>query len=102
MNKQTNSREPFEEESDIFSDSDDLSKFKRDLTTGQLRWLSTILAIANLGLLIFLAFDSEEPAIYFPVLIKGQAVWWILSGTLMAWFALAVKNWLSWVEKKRL
>lgn len=90
-----------EKPQDIFSSSYNAQDFKRDLSSGQLRWLATLLALANIGLLAFTAFDSEEPVMYFPVHTRGAVVWWVFSFTLLVWTVLAVVNWRTWIMRQR-
>ena len=85
----------------IFDSSYDAKQFKKDMTSGQLRWLATILCVANAGLLAFDFLFSEEPEIHFPVRLKDAAVVWLLSATLLVWSSLAFVNWKNWAAKRR-
>ena len=73
------------------------------LTSGDLKMLSltTILAVANMGLLIFMFFDAGEQEMFFPVHLKGKIVWVILSLTMVLWTVLVILNWKSWLAKRR-
>jgi len=90
-----------EEPVSIFSDAYDAKQFKKDMTSGQLRWLATILSVANAGMLAFDFFFSEEPEMHFPVHLKGAVVVWLLSATFIVWSSLAFVNWKNWAAKRR-
>lgn len=84
----------------IFDEAYNVQEFKKDLFYGKLRWFSTILTLANIGLLLFMALDSEEPELNFLVTVRGNAVWWILSFTLIIWASLALINWMFWLKRR--
>jgi hypothetical protein len=100
MNKEQDGRRE-EKAPNMFDDSYDIRQFKRDLTSGQLRWLATILSVANVGLLVFDGFDPEGSQMYFPFRMKGVAVLAIMSLTLVIWLVLAFVNWRAWAVKRR-
>jgi hypothetical protein len=100
MSEQTDA--PREEQpANIFSDSYDAKQFRKDLTSGQLRWLATLLSVANAGLLATDLFFSDEPEMHFPFHLKGAVVVWLLSATLLIWSSLALVNWRNWAAKRR-
>ena len=88
-------------EKDIFETSPKASF--ASLTSGDLKMLglTTILAVANIGLLIFMFFEPDEQEMFFPVHLKGKIVWVILSLTMVLWTGLAILNWKSWLAKRR-
>ena len=90
-----------DEPASIFSDSYDAKQFKKDMTSGQLRWMATVLSVVNAGLLAFDFLFSEEHELYFPIHLKGAAVVWLLSATLLVWSSLAFVNWKNWAATRR-
>jgi hypothetical protein len=91
-----------ERPANVFDPSYDAKQFKRDMTSGQLRWLATILWVANAGLLVYeFIFSSGEPEMHFPVRLKGSVVLWLLSVTFLIWSSLAFVNWKNWAAKRR-
>ena len=75
-------------------------QFKEDLTSGKLRWLFLILALVNIGSLVDMALDSEQPILRFPVRLKGTVVWVLFSITLLAFSILTIVNWVFWFKKR--
>jgi hypothetical protein len=76
------------------------SELNKQLASGRGRWFFTLLAGVSIGLFVYSNLSDEEPVIYFPVMIRGAAVWWILLSALILWAGLAILNWISWYRKK--
>lgn len=88
-------------EADFLGEDYDISRFKHDLTSGKLRWLATVLALLNVGLLVFSFYDSSAaPEIHYPVHLKGKYVFVALFITLFIWTFLAFKNWEFHLKNK--
>ncbi len=101
MNSGENARTTEDGARNIFGEGYDVRQFWRDLSSGQLRWLSAILSLANVGLLVLFATDAEGAAMDFPLRLKGAPVWAVFSLTLAAWLTLAALNWRAWLTRKR-
>lgn len=71
----------------------DLTAFRRDLTGGRLRWLSTVLAIASAGLFGSMVAGIAPLEMPIPIPIQGPAVLWVAGGALLFWMWVAVVNW---------
>jgi hypothetical protein len=80
----------------------DFAVFRRDVSSGQLRWLASLCLLLNLGILIWLATGNVEPVIHYPIHVTGLAVYWVLGGSLFAWSLLAIVNWrTAWRSRRK-
>ena len=76
-----------------------LADFKRELTAGRLRWVATVLAVVNLGAVIWFSIDPKQAIAYFPIRIQGMTVTIVLYATLVLWSALAAINWRNRIRR---
>lgn len=97
MNKHE-SKDEFE--ADFLNADYDAAQFKSELASGKLRWLASVLALLNLGLLIFSFYDDEPAEMHYPVHLKGNYLLVVFSVTLIIWTYLAVKNWRFHLKNK--
>lgn len=79
----------------------DIAAFANELTGNGMRWLSTILAAASLGLLVFLAALDGEPAIYYPIHVEGTTAVLIIAACFVLWGLVAAAGWIRWLKKRR-
>lgn len=84
-----------QEPRNVFDSSYDAAEFKDDLTSGQLRWFFSILALIGLGLLIYCLVNPNAIVIYFPISVKGRVAVWLIAFVFILWLTLAIKNWTS-------
>ncbi len=78
----------------------DAAEFKDNLTSGQLRWFFSILALIGLGLLIYCLVNPNATVIYFPISVKGRVAVWLIAFVFILWLTLAIKNWTSWFRQR--
>jgi hypothetical protein len=77
-------------------------ELKEALLCGRLRWLFPILFFINLLLFMFLIGDPETPkAVYFPLMLKGRALWWAAGICQACYLILAIQNWAAWIKKRK-
>ena len=88
------------EHKDISDPSCHPGDLRVQLTGGGLRWLASILATAAAGLLAYFWITDQKPKFDFPVSVEGTTAWWVLGLAFVAWFALAVVNWMAWWRKR--
>jgi hypothetical protein len=89
------------ENKDLSDPSYNLKDFHVQLTSGRLRWLCTILAVAGSGLFAYQLTQKDELEVYFPIHLKGNVAMCVLGAGSMVMLLLAVVNWKSWLRKKR-
>jgi len=73
-----------------------LKQFKSELVGGKCRWLFSFFAFLSLALLAYLLISREEPNVYFPVFLKGNAAWAAIGLCVIIWGMLAICNWRNW------
>lgn len=78
-----------------------LSAYANQLFGGSLRWPCTILFVLSVGLVIYFLCDKEIVEVYFPVHLKGQAVWWFIAVAILVYAVLGIINWNSWLNRKQ-
>jgi len=73
--------------------------FKKELLSGECRWLFSFLALVGIGYISYRMISKEEPVAYFPIFLKGKAVLIILwSGSILL-TVLAILNWKNWNKR---
>jgi hypothetical protein len=76
--------------------------FRAQLSGGRLRWLATILAIASVGLFVYLLSEGEEARLDFQALhLKGRAALWTVAVAFAIWGTIALTNWRAWFRKQK-
>jgi membrane protein implicated in regulation of membrane protease activity len=89
------------EHKDLSDPSYSFSDFRVQLTGGRLRWFATILAVASVGLFVYLLTMGDKAELDFPVLVTGQAALWSVGIVFAVWTVIAIVNWRAWFRKKR-
>lgn len=75
----------------------DLRSFGNELTGGGLRWVATILVLATLGFIIYLATNYGWAAsVQGPLPIQGGGLYTVLCIVLLIWVGLGIVNWRNW------
>ena len=74
--------------------------FRVQLFGGRLRWFATVLAVASLGLFIYLLTEGEKAELDFPFHITGRAALWTVGGAFVVWVAIAIPNWRAWLRRR--
>ena len=76
--------------------------FRAQLSGGRLRWLATVLAVASVGLFLYLLPQGEQARLDFQALhLKGQAALWTVGVALAIWATIALVNWRAWLKTRR-
>ena len=88
------------EHKDISDPTYSAADFRVQLAGGRLRWFATLLAIASLGLFVYLLTEGEKAELYFPVHIRGRAALRTVGIAFAVWAAVAITNWRAWLRKK--
>jgi hypothetical protein len=88
------------EHKDISDPSYSAADFRVQLTGGRLRWFASVLAVASVGLFVYLLTEGEKAELDFPFHIKGQAALWTVGIAFAVWAAIAITNWKAWLRKK--
>ena len=88
------------EHKDISDPSYSAADFRVQLAGGRLRWFATVLAVASLGLFVYVLTEGERAELAFPVHIKGRATLWTVGIAGAVWAAIAITNWRAWFRKK--
>jgi len=79
---------------------DPLADFQEQAMNGSLRWLASALAILGVGFLVWTYFDHSDWEVFFPIHLKGAAVFWVMGFATVFWLTIAVVNWRNWKRKK--
>ena len=74
--------------------------FKAQLLGGRLRWLATILALSDLGLLLSFLLGLEQPRIilFNGMEFNGATAYGFSVGALAVLLFLAILNWRNWLK----
>ena len=89
------------EHKDISDPSYSAADFRIQLAGGRLRWFATVLAVASIGLFIYLLTEGDKAELDFPFHIQGQAALWTVGIAFIVWAAIAIWNWKSWFRRRR-
>ena len=89
------------EHKDISDPTYNAADFWIQLTGGRLRWFATVLAVASIGLFIYLLTQGEKAELDFPVHVTGQATLWMIGIAFAILAAIAIVNWRTWFRNKR-
>jgi len=89
------------EHKDISNPSYNAGDFRVQLAGGRLRWFATVLAVASIGLFIYLLTEGEKAELDFPFHLRGRAAVWAVGIAFVVWAAIAFVNWKSWLRRKR-
>jgi hypothetical protein len=79
-----------------------LADYRAQCTNGSLRWVATVLAGAGLGFFAWSCFDQGEQEVFFPIHLKGRALYWVMGIATAFWLLMAVVNWKNWKKKKQI
>lgn len=82
-----------------------LTSFRRDLTGGGLRWLSTVLAVAGTGLFIAhfgsMVAGFAPTEVHYPIHLVGRTALYVTGGASLFWTGIAILNWRGHVGNAR-
>jgi hypothetical protein len=76
------------------------AQFRNEMSAGKGRWIFTVLAVISFAGLMLSIFDPEAAA-YFPIMLKGTTLRWIVGFSLLLWTSLAVHNWIMWARSRK-
>ena len=85
---------------DISDSSYSASDFRLQLGGGGLRWFATVLAVASIGLFVYLLTEGDKAELHFPFRIKGRGALWAVGIAFAIWAAIAISNWKNWFKRK--
>jgi hypothetical protein len=88
------------EHKDISDPSYSAADFRVQLFGGRLRWFATVLAVASIGLFVYLLTQGEKAELDFPFHIAGRAAFWTVGISFVVWTAIAITNWRAWLRRK--
>ena len=77
-----------------------VADFRVQLTGGRLRWFATVLAVASIGLFVYLLTEGDKAELDFPFHIQGRAAFWTVGIAFVIWAAIAVVNWKGWFRRR--
>jgi hypothetical protein len=86
---------------DLSDPSYNAADFYIQLAGGRRRWFASVLAVASVGLFVYLLAEGEKAELDYPFHFKGQAALWAVGIASVVWAAIAVVNWKSWLKRKR-
>ena len=87
---------------DLSNQTSNHAQFLAQATSGPLRWLATILAVAGFIFLIWTFFDRGEHEVFFPFHLKGRELYWTMGIATAFWLLMAIVNWKNWKKKKQM
>ena len=89
------------EHKDISDPGYSAADLRVQLAGGRLRWFATMLAVASIGLFLYLVTQGEKAELDFPIRIQGRAALWTVGIAFVIWTAIAIWNWKSWFRRRK-